>query len=65
MVTSEDVATLVPQDGEVVKRRFEEGGSHDRVAAGLGWTRRKVRTLERDIQKGLRSWLKQRGFLER
>jgi len=64
VVTAEYVATLAPQEREFVKLRFEDGASQDRVAEALGWTRRKVRTLERDIQKGLRSWLKQRGFLE-
>jgi len=62
--TTEYVATLDPRERELVRLRFEEGGSQDAVAAALGWTRRKVRTLERDVQRGLRSWLKQRGFLD-
>lgn len=62
--TAEYVATLETQQREFVKLRFEDGGSQDRVAQELGCTRRKVRTLERDVQNGLRSWLKRRGFLE-
>jgi RNA polymerase sigma factor (sigma-70 family) len=62
--TAEYVATLGAKERDFVRLRFEEGGSQDRVAEALGWTRRKVRTVERDVQQGLRSWLKQRGFLE-
>jgi RNA polymerase sigma factor (sigma-70 family) len=60
--TAEFVAKLGPDERELVRRRFEDGASQERVAEALGWTRRKVRTLERDVQKGLRSWLKQRGL---
>ena len=62
--TAEYVATLGPDAREVVRRRFEEGDSQDKVAEALGWTRRKVRTVERDVQEGLRSWLKRRGLSE-
>jgi RNA polymerase sigma factor (sigma-70 family) len=60
--TTEFVATLGPNERQLVRLRFEDSTSQERVAEALGWTRRKVRTLERDIQKGLRSWLKQRGL---
>jgi RNA polymerase sigma-70 factor, ECF subfamily len=63
--TAAYVATLGAKEREFVRLRFEEAGSQDGVAEALGWTRRKVRTTERDVQQGLRSWLKQRGFLER
>ena len=63
--TAEYVTTLAREEREFVRLRFDEGGSQDQVAEALRCTRRKVRTLERDVQKGLRSWLKQRGFLER
>ena len=62
--TAEYVATLGPEQRDLVRMRFEEGTSQERVAEALGWTRRKVRTLETTVHKGLRSWLKQRGFLE-
>ena len=62
--TAEYVATLAPEQRELVRLRFEESMSQERVAEALGWTRRKVRTFETEVQKGLRSWLKQRGFLE-
>jgi len=62
--TAEYVATLEAAHKEIVRLRFEEGRSQDRVAEALGWTRRKVRTLEAEVQDGLRSWLKQRGFLD-
>jgi len=60
--TAEYVATLGPEARELVRRRFEEGASQDKIAEALGWTRRKVRTVEADVHKGLRSWLKQRGL---
>ena len=63
--TAEYVATLAPIARDFVRLRFDEGASQDAVAEALGCTRRKVRTLERDVQKGLRSWLKQRGLLQR
>ena len=62
--TAEYCATLDPQHQYLVRLRFEEGLSQDRVAEALGWTRRKVRTLEADVQQGLRRWLKQRGLLD-
>ena len=62
--TSEYLATLDPRLREFVRLRFEEGGSQDGIAEALGCTRRKIRTLEADVQKGLRSWLKRRGFLD-
>lgn len=63
--TAEYLATLGADERRFVTLRFDDGESQDRVAETLGWTRRKVRTLERDVQQGLRSWLKQRGFLDR
>jgi RNA polymerase sigma factor (sigma-70 family) len=62
--TAEYVATLDPEQRDLVRMRFDEGRSQERVAEALGWTRRKVRTLETAVHKGLRSLLKQRGFLE-
>jgi RNA polymerase sigma factor (sigma-70 family) len=63
--TAEYVATLEPEERQFVKLRFDEGASQDGVAEVMGCTRRRVRTLERDVQKGLRSWLKGRGLLQR
>jgi RNA polymerase sigma factor (sigma-70 family) len=63
--TAEYVGTLEPVVREFVKLRFDEGGSQADVAKALGVTRRKVRTMERDVQKQLRSWLKQRGLWQR
>jgi RNA polymerase sigma factor (sigma-70 family) len=62
--TADYVATLDPTHRDFVRLRFEEGGSQDKVAEALGWTRRKVRTVETDVQRGLRKWLKARGFLD-
>jgi RNA polymerase sigma factor (sigma-70 family) len=62
--TSEYLATLDPELREFVRLRFEDGGSQEGIAEALGCTRRKIRTLEADVQKGLRSWLKRRGFLD-
>jgi RNA polymerase sigma factor (sigma-70 family) len=63
--TAEYVATLDPMMRDFVRLRFDEGGSQESVAEALGSTRRKVRTMERDVQKQLRSWLKQRGLWQR
>jgi RNA polymerase sigma factor (sigma-70 family) len=63
--TAEYVATLDPMMRDFVRLRFDEGGSQESVAEALGCTRRKVRTMERDVQKQLRSWLKQRGLWQR
>src|SRR5258708_7865029 len=62
--TAEYVATLDAQHQQLVRLRFEDGQSQERIAEQLGWTRRKVRTLEHAVQDGLRSWLKRRGFLD-
>jgi RNA polymerase sigma factor (sigma-70 family) len=63
--TAEYVATLPALERDFVRLRFEEGASQDRVAESLQCTRRKVRTLEAKIHRGLRSWLKRRGLSNR
>jgi RNA polymerase sigma factor (sigma-70 family) len=62
--TREYVATLDREHRELVRLRFEEGGSQDAVAGALACTRRRVRTLEGEVQDGLRAWLKTRGLLD-
>jgi RNA polymerase sigma factor (sigma-70 family) len=59
------VATLDAEHRQFVTLRFEDECSQDETAAHMKCTRRRVRTLERDVQDGLRTWLKSRGLLER
>jgi RNA polymerase sigma-70 factor (ECF subfamily) len=59
------VATLDAEHRQFVTLRFEDEHSQDETAAHMKCTRRRVRTLERDVQDGLRTWLKSRGLLER
>jgi len=58
--TLEYLATLDPEERELVRVRFEEEKSQDETAAQLGCSRRRVRTLEANVQAGLRKWLRQR-----
>jgi RNA polymerase sigma factor (sigma-70 family) len=48
----------------LVALRFEEQKSQEEVAAQMGVTRRRVRTLEERVSRGLRGWLRKRGFHE-
>jgi RNA polymerase sigma factor (sigma-70 family) len=61
--TVEYLATLDPETRQVVRLRFEDELSQDDVAAQLGCSRRRVRTLEAKAQKDLRKWLDKRGLL--
>ena len=65
VATREYVATLDPETQRFVALRFEDELSQDETAAQLRCTRRRVRTLEHEVQHGLRSWLKTRGLLGR
>ncbi len=56
--------TLEPKVREFVRLRFEEGLSQADLAAKLGVTRRRVRTLEELVQRGLRAFLQARGLIE-
>ncbi len=58
------VATLDAEHRQLVTLRFEDERSQDETAALLKCTRRRVRTLEGNVQDGLRRWLKKRGLLE-
>lgn len=61
--TVEYLATVDAELRQVVRLRFEEELSQDEVAAQLGCSRRRVRTLEAKAQKELRKWLQKRGLL--
>jgi hypothetical protein len=54
---------LPPECREFVRLRFEDELSQDQVAQSLACSRRRVRTLENRVQKGLRRHLKKRGLL--
>lgn len=60
-VTSAFVATLDAEAKQFVKLRYEEQKSQYEVADLMGVTRRRVRTLEDRVEKGLRKALAQKG----
>jgi RNA polymerase sigma factor (sigma-70 family) len=62
--TAEYVASLLAQEQEFIRLRFEEELGQREVAAALGVSRRRVRTLETHVQDGLRRFLEQRGLVE-
>jgi RNA polymerase sigma factor (sigma-70 family) len=55
--TAAYVATLAPELQRVVELRFEQGLSQEEVATALDISRRRVRTLEAKILRGLRKAL--------
>lgn len=63
-IAKQYVATLDAETQRIVALRFEDERSQDDVAAELGCSRRRVRTVERDVQVELRKWLQQRGLLQ-
>ena len=60
--TAEYLATLDPESRTIVTLRFEDELSQDEVAAKVGCTRRRVRTVEARVQDELRRFLKTRGL---
>jgi len=60
--TAAYVASLAPVLRQLVKLRFEDELSQDQAAEALGVSRRRVRTLEARIQKGLRKVLRRAGL---
>ena len=62
--TAAYVATLSDEARRLVALRFEAELSQDETAEKLGVTRRRIRTLERDVQDGLRTYLKSRGLFD-
>ena len=63
-VAKEFTATLDAETQRIVRLRFEDERSQDDVAAELGCSRRRVRTVEHNVQLELRKWLQQRGLLD-
>jgi RNA polymerase sigma factor (sigma-70 family) len=57
-VTSEFIAGLAPELRTLVMLRFEDELSQNQVADALGISRRRVRTLEGRIERGLRKALR-------
>lgn len=60
--TAEYLATLDAESRRIVTLRFEDELSQDEVAAKVGCTRRRVRTVEARVQNELRRFLKTRGL---
>jgi RNA polymerase sigma factor (sigma-70 family) len=56
------VAGLAPEMQRLVKFRFEEEMSQNQTAEALGVSRRRVRTLEARIHRGLRKALRRAGL---
>ena len=63
--TAAYIASLAPELQQLVKLRFEDEISQNDAAAALGVSRRRVRTLEARIQRGLRKALKRAGLWEK
>jgi RNA polymerase sigma factor (sigma-70 family) len=63
--TTAYIATLAPELHRLVKLRFEEELSQDQTAEALGVSRRRVRTLEARIQRGLRKALRRAGLWQK
>jgi RNA polymerase sigma factor (sigma-70 family) len=59
------VASLAPDLQRLVKLRFEDELSQNQAAEALGISRRRVRTLELRIQRGLRKALRRAGLLQK
>lgn len=60
--TSAVLADLDAESRELVRLRFEEELSQDQVAARLGCSRRRVRTIEARVQKAVRARLRRLGL---
>jgi RNA polymerase sigma-70 factor (ECF subfamily) len=59
------VSGLAPALRRLVKLRFEDEMSQDQAAEALGVSRRRVRTLEARIQRGLRKALRRAGLWQK
>lgn len=64
-VTTAYIAALAPELQKLVRLRFEEEMSQDQTAEALGVSRRRVRTLEARIQRGLRKALRRAGLWQK
>jgi RNA polymerase sigma factor (sigma-70 family) len=63
--TAAYVAGLAPELQRLIKLRYEEEMSQEQTAAALGISRRRVRTLEARIERGLRKALRRAGLLQK
>lgn len=61
-VTRAYLATRSEEERTFVQLRFEDGLSQDVVAARLGVTRRRIRSLEEGVQRGLERHLRSKGL---
>ena len=61
--TAEYLATLDDESRRIITLRFEDELSQDEVAARVGCTRRRVRSVEASAQDELRVYLRKRGLL--
>lgn len=64
-LTLDYLAGLAPELQTLVKLRFEDEMSQEQAAAMLGISRRRVRTLEARIQRGLRKVLRRAGLWQK
>jgi RNA polymerase sigma-70 factor (ECF subfamily) len=62
--TTEFVATLDVESRQLITMRFDEELSQDDAAERLRCSRRRVRTVERKVQKLLRKWLQKRRLFD-
>ena len=63
--TAAYVAGLAPELQSLVKLRFEDELSQEEAAAALGVSRRRVRTLEARVERGLRHALRRAGLWQK
>jgi RNA polymerase sigma-70 factor (ECF subfamily) len=61
-VTKVYLQSLPAEEREIVRLRFEEGLSQDVVSEQLGVTRRRVRSVEESVQRGLERHLSSQGL---
>ena len=61
-VTQMYLQGLPPEEREIVRLRFEEGLSQDVVSVRLGVTRRRVRSVEESVERGLQRHLTSKGL---
>ena len=63
--TTAYIAALAPELQRLVRLRFEDELSQDQTAEALGVSRRRVRTLEARIRRGLRKALRRAGLWQK
>ena len=61
---AEHLATLDAESRQLIALRFDEELSQDDTAARMSCSRRRIRTVEDRVRRGLHKWLQRRGLLD-